>query len=133
MSRKTVLQILHSLNVGGAEILAAGLARELQDQFNFVFVCLDELGELGKTLNEEGFRVEVLNRKEGFDRVCSRKLKRLYHDIGASVLHAHQYTPFFTHSLPDCSENDHLFCSLNMAVSIQICQVAKGLSTTISF
>ena len=95
MSRKTVLQILHSLNVGGAEILAAGLARELQDQFNFVFVCLDELGELGKTLNEEGFRVEVLNRKEGFDRVCSRKLKRLYHDIGASVLHAHQYTPFF--------------------------------------
>lgn len=96
MARKTVvLQILHSLNVGGAELLAAGLARELQDKFDFVFACLDELGELGKTLKEEGFRVEVLNRKDGFDRDCSRKLKHLYQDTNPRVLHAHQYTPFF--------------------------------------
>src|SRR5205807_794413 len=58
--RPTVCQLLHSLNVGGAEVLAARLARRLGGAYRFVFFCLDELGTLGRELLDEGFPVEVL-------------------------------------------------------------------------
>lgn len=94
-SRPTVLQVLHTLEVGGAEVLAARIARRLQERFHFVFACLDGLGTLGKQLREEGFRVEVLNRKPGIDVACVRRLAQFADDQQAQVIHAHQYTPFF--------------------------------------
>lgn len=93
--RPTVCQVLHSLNVGGAEMLAARLARRLQGRFHFVFACLDELGTLGAELRQEGFAVEVVGRKSGFDLGCVRRLARFVHQQRADVVHAHQYTPFF--------------------------------------
>lgn len=91
----TICQVLHSLNVGGAEMLAARLARHLKGEFRFVFACLDELGPLGEQLREEGFLVEVLGRKKGIDFGCVRRLAALARREGAGVIHAHQYTPFF--------------------------------------
>ena len=55
--KPTVCQVLHTLQVGGAEVLAAQLARHLQDRFRFVFACLDEVGTLGEELRAEGFPV----------------------------------------------------------------------------
>ena len=49
-----MLQVLHTLNFGGAEVLAARLARGLGDRYRFVFACLDELGTLGGELQAEG-------------------------------------------------------------------------------
>ena len=95
MANKTILQVLHTLNVGGAEILAAAIARQLQNEFCFEFVCLDELGEMGQALKSDGFKVHVLNRKPGFDRGCAQQLFDIYRSSGASLIHAHQYTPFF--------------------------------------
>ena len=46
----TVCQVLHALGVGGAEILAARLARKLNSDYRFLFICLDELGSLGLEL-----------------------------------------------------------------------------------
>src|SRR5262245_38297843 len=63
----TVCQVLHSLRVGGAEVLAARLARRLRDRFRFLFVCLDELGGLGEDLRAEGSPVHVLGRRPGLD------------------------------------------------------------------
>lgn len=93
--RPTVCQVLHSLNVGGAEMLAARLARRLTDRFRFVFACLDELGPLGRELREEGFTVEVIGRSSGIDLGCVRRLAAMARREGAGLLHAHQYTPFF--------------------------------------
>ena len=53
----TICQVLHGLNMGGAEVLAARLARQLREQYRFLFVCLDELGTLGAELRDEGFPV----------------------------------------------------------------------------
>src|SRR6266852_5876146 len=51
MSRRaTICQVLHSLRMGGAEVLAARLARQLGDTYRFVFACLDEIGTLGQEL-----------------------------------------------------------------------------------
>lgn len=91
----TICQVLHSLQVGGAEVLAARLARQLGRSYRFVFACLDELGPLGQQLRDEGFAVHVLNRRAGLDWKCPWRLARFLRQEGVDLVHAHQYTPFF--------------------------------------
>ncbi len=55
-----ICQVVHSLNVGGAELLAANFARHAAERFRTVFACLDEIGELGDQLTSEGFDVRLL-------------------------------------------------------------------------
>lgn len=95
MSKPTILQLLHGMSVGGAEVLADRLARRLCDQYRFVFLCLDHLGELGENLKADGFPISVLGRREGFDLRCARRLSRQLKAEGVDLIHAHQYTPFF--------------------------------------
>ncbi len=90
-----VCQVLHSLHVGGAEMLAARLARQLRDDCRFHFVCLEETGTLGEELRNEGFAVTVLGRRPGLDGTCAWRLARLLRGYNTDILHAHQYTPFF--------------------------------------
>src|SRR5262245_28271240 len=93
--RPVICQVLHGLRIGGAEVLAAGLARQLRDLYRFVFICLDELGELGEELQRDGFAVHVLERDSGVDWSCSRQLATLLNRERVDLIHAHQYTPFF--------------------------------------
>src|SRR6266478_4803466 len=77
MAKKPVIcQLLHTLNVGGAEMLAARLARQLRADCRFLFVCLDELGVLGEELRAEGFPVEVIGRRPGVDWRLPLRLAR---------------------------------------------------------
>jgi len=94
-AKPVVCQVLHTLGVGGAEVLATRLVRRLKDDFQFVFACLDELGTLGEELRDEGFTVEVLGRRQGLDWRCVRRLAAFAHDRQVDLIHAHQYTPFF--------------------------------------
>lgn len=94
-AQATICQVLHSLVVGGAEVLAARLARRFRNDYRFVFVCLDELGTLGHELSGEGFPVYVLQRRGGVDWQCMRRLARLQRHENVNLVHAHQYTPFF--------------------------------------
>src|SRR5262245_31286235 len=73
----TICQVLHSLEVGGAEVLAARLARGLSRVYRFLFVCLDELGSLGQELRDEAFPIEVLGRRSGVDWRCARRLAEI--------------------------------------------------------
>jgi L-malate glycosyltransferase len=91
----TVCQVLHTLHLGGAEVLAARLARRLNPDYRFLFVCLDELGCLGQELREEGFSVQVLERRPGLDPKCARRLADVVRRERVDLLQAHQYTPFF--------------------------------------
>jgi glycosyltransferase involved in cell wall biosynthesis len=91
----TICQLLHGLRVGGAEVLAAGLARRFRHVFRCFFVCLDELGSLGQQLREEGFPVWLLRREPGLDFGCPWRLAKLLRRERVDLLHAHQYTPFF--------------------------------------
>lgn len=99
-TRPVILQVLHTLNFGGAEVLAARLARGLNDRFRFVFACLDDLGTLGSELRSEGYAVHVLDRKPGLDVGCVRRLARIARDERVDVILAHQYTPFFYSRAP---------------------------------
>src|SRR6266446_5362407 len=93
--RPTLCHLLHSLHVGGAEMLAAQLARRLAPRFRIVFACLDELGTLGEDLLREGFPVHVLERRPGLDWRCVMRLASVLRQEGVDIIHAHQYTPFF--------------------------------------
>jgi glycosyltransferase involved in cell wall biosynthesis len=93
--RPTICQVLHTMQVGGAEVLAARLARRVRGAYRFVFVCLDQLGTLGEELRAEGFVVEVLKRRPGLDWRSIIRLARLLRREKVALLHAHQYTPFF--------------------------------------
>jgi sugar transferase (PEP-CTERM/EpsH1 system associated) len=93
--RPTICHLLHSLKVGGAEVLAARLAQQLSGEFRVLFACLDELGTLGQQLRDEGFTVEVLGRRPGIDGRCVLRLAHLLHRERVDLIQAHQYTPFF--------------------------------------
>ncbi len=89
-----VCQLLHGLEVGGAEVLSARLARQLRGKYRFLFVCLDQKGSLGEELEAEGFPVHCLARRAGLDLGCIRRLSRLFEQEGVDLIHAHQYGPF---------------------------------------
>jgi glycosyltransferase involved in cell wall biosynthesis len=92
---RVVCQVLHGLRIGGAEVLAARLARGLCGSYRFLFACLDELGTLGEALKDEGFPVHVIGRRPGADWSCALRLASLMRRERVDLLHAHQYTPFF--------------------------------------
>jgi L-malate glycosyltransferase len=92
---RVICQLLHGLPIGGAEVLATRLARQLGDRYRFVFVCLDELGTLGEQLRGEGFGVHVLGRRPGVDLLCPLRLAALFRRERVALVHAHHYTPFF--------------------------------------
>ena len=94
-SLPVVCQVLHAMSVGGAEVLAQQFAQRSSGVVRTVFACLDDLGELGQQLRASGVTVEVLGRRPGFDWRLTRRLRRFYQDHDVSVVHAHQYGPFF--------------------------------------
>ena len=93
--KPTICQLLFSLDVGGAEVLAAALARRLAHAYTFSFVCLGELGTLGEQLRGEGFAVHSLEKRPGVDCRCVLRLARLLRREQIDLLHAHQYPGFF--------------------------------------
>ncbi|MFC1668290.1 glycosyltransferase [Chlamydiota bacterium] len=95
-----VLQVNHSLGVGGAEKVIVNIARNIsKEKYVFYFICLDFLGDIGNRLKQEGYTVEVLERRPGWDF----RIVKLIHDFilenSIKIVHAHQYTPFFYSAL----------------------------------
>ena len=93
--RPTIAHVLHRLDIAGAEVLAAELARRLSRQFRFVFICLDGGGPLAEQLSGEGFDVITFKRQPGLDVRLIRSLRSSITDHAIDLIHAHQYTPFF--------------------------------------
>ncbi len=89
-----IVQVMHRLDVAGAEVLAADLARQLRGRYEFAFICLDGVGPLGESLRQEGFVVECVGRRPGIDRRAMGSLQRMIRRLRADLIHAHQYTPF---------------------------------------
>ncbi len=95
MNRIHVMQVLHTLEVGGAEKLAFDISRNFDDQFKFSFLCLDSLGELTPSVKQHGMDVFCLNRQSGFDLSLVKKFSRIIKEHHVDIIHAHQYTPYF--------------------------------------
>src|SRR5262245_16324193 len=91
-----ILQVVHSLDIGGTERVVRDITRHFnQHGFRTSVCCLDGLGHYGEELRREGVAVRVLARRPGVDLSLVVRLRRLYREVGADVVHAHQYTPYF--------------------------------------
>lgn len=90
-----ICQLLHTMTTGGAEVLANRIGRGFRGKNEVVFACLDGIGELGESLQADGFHVEYLGRQRGIDLQCVRRLGKFLRRQQVDVIHAHQYTPFF--------------------------------------
>src|SRR5438270_917799 len=90
-----ICHLLHGLGVGGAEMVAIQLARHGASAYRVLFVCLDELGMLGREMQRQGFTITVLNRGPGLDWGCAMRLGHFLRREKIDLIHAHQYTPFF--------------------------------------
>ncbi|MCA9057883.1 MAG: glycosyltransferase [Planctomycetaceae bacterium] len=93
--RPTVCQVIHALGVGGAEVLVDQMVRLMSDEFRFVIAVLDDVGEIGQRLKDDGFIVHELHRQPGIDRGCAKRLRAFADQQRAGILHSHQCTPFF--------------------------------------
>ncbi|MEM6393097.1 MAG: glycosyltransferase [Planctomycetota bacterium] len=89
-------QVLHRLDRAGAEVLAAAIGRGVRGEgIETVYFCLDGVGAIGEELQKDGFEVVHLRRRPGVDRRVIGRLRAACAERGVTVLHAHQYTPFF--------------------------------------
>lgn len=97
MSRPVhILQLVHSLFVGGTERVVCELVRAFNNsEFRTSVCCLDGLGEFGQELIGERVRVHVLNRNPGLDLSIISKLREIYRHENIDLIHAHQYSPYF--------------------------------------
>ena len=93
--RPTVCHVIHSLGVGGAEVLVDHMVRRMSPEFHCVVAVLDDIGSIGEGLRRDGIVVEHLHREPGIDRNCAKRLRAFADRYDAAFIHAHQCTPFF--------------------------------------
>jgi L-malate glycosyltransferase len=91
--------VLHVMNVAGAEVLVAETIRRLGTRIEPVIFCLDEVGELGHRMRDEGVDVVAFNRRPGLDFRVAWRMAAEIRTRALDVVHAHQYTPFFYGSI----------------------------------
>jgi len=94
-----VLQVLHTLEIGGAEKLAYDISTNFDPSFKFSFCCLDSLGYISDLILREGGDVFCLKRKEGIDFNSAKQFANLIFEKEIDIIHAHQYTPYFYSAL----------------------------------
>ena len=87
--------VLHAMQVAGAEVLVAETIRRLKGRIDPTIFCLDAVGQLGEQMIDEGVDLVNLNRQPGRDYGVAWKMARAIRERGISVVHAHQYSPFF--------------------------------------
>ena len=94
---KKILHITFDMTIGGAQQVIRQLIEGMdKTEFEHQIVCIDgTLGELGEILQEQGIKVHLLNRQEGFDYALIKQIRKLIKENQIHVLHCHQYTPYF--------------------------------------
>jgi glycosyltransferase involved in cell wall biosynthesis len=88
------MQVVLTLEPGGAERLVIETARRLHRTYRMVVCCLDAPGRWADTLRAEGIPVVALERPPGFRPSIGRALAAVARRHDAGVLHCHQYSPF---------------------------------------
>ena len=89
-----VLQVVLTLNPGGTERLVLEIVRRLHGQLPMSVCCLDERGTWADQLEALGVPVVALRRQPGFRPTLAQGVADAIRQHRASVVHAHQYSPF---------------------------------------
>ena len=87
--------IVHSLNLGGTERLAADMSIALKDRFEMHVLCLDEPGLWADQVRAQGIPVTCLYRQPGLDMRLPGMIAGYARTHHIDLYHAHQCTPWF--------------------------------------
>lgn len=91
-----IMHVVLSMHVGGAERLVYDMVKYPAFTGNPPIVCcLDEGGELGEKLLQEGYKVYSKGRRPGLDLEIITWLRDIIRQENVDVVHAHQYSPLF--------------------------------------
>ncbi|MCF8114270.1 MAG: glycosyltransferase [Desulfotignum sp.] len=93
--KKRVAYVVHSLNLGGTERLAADMALALQKEYDIRIICLDEPGIWADPIRAAGIPVLSFYRQPGLDLRLPVMLARYAARNLIHFFHAHQCTPWF--------------------------------------
>jgi glycosyltransferase involved in cell wall biosynthesis len=89
-----VLQVVLTLNPGGTERLVLELVKRLNAEIPMMVCCLDEGGAWARELEASGVPWRALNRRPGFRLLLGQAVAAAAREHGATVIHAHHYSPF---------------------------------------
>lgn len=89
-----VLQVVLGLHPGGTERLVLELTVRLNAEIPMAVCCLDDKGRWAETLEARGVPVTALERGRGFRPSLGFGVAAAAKRHGATVLHAHHYSPF---------------------------------------
>ncbi|MFK8059425.1 MAG: glycosyltransferase [Polaribacter sp.] len=99
MEKLGILQLIDSLNTGGAEVLAVNIANSLQDKNINSHLCATRLeGKLKENINKDIGYV-FLDRKSVIDIKSIFRLKKYIKKHKISIIHAHATSYFFAFSM----------------------------------
>jgi len=90
-----ILQIIDSLNYGGAEILLLGLTRKLQKLGHHVSVAFCTPGPLAKDFEQSGISLHHLSRLSRVDPFLLIRICKLIHELAPEVVHTHLFKSDF--------------------------------------
>jgi glycosyltransferase involved in cell wall biosynthesis len=89
-----VLQVVLTLNPGGTERLVLELVKRLNAEIPMMVCCLDEGGAWARELEVSGVPWRALRRRPGFRPLLGQAVAAAAREHGATVIHAHHYSPF---------------------------------------
>ena len=95
-----ILQVVNSLECGGAEKMVIHLSKGQIDKGNHVVIlCLGVRGELAKEAEEKGVKVFHFNKQFGFDLRIVFKLVKFINKNDFDLIHTHNMRPLIYGSL----------------------------------
>jgi sugar transferase (PEP-CTERM/EpsH1 system associated) len=97
--KATLVNIVHSLDPGGAERLVVDMSRTFAQDYDVHVFCLDRVGEWADELRNAGIPVRELRRQPGLDLYLAWRIAKLLRRVSADIVHAHQTAPWFYSAL----------------------------------
>ena len=89
-----VLQLIDSLNAGGAERVAVNLANALVPHVEKSYLCTTRAEGLLKETLSKDVSYLFINKKSAFDRKAIKSLKNFIKNEGITIIHAHSSSFF---------------------------------------
>ncbi|MBI4358111.1 MAG: glycosyltransferase [Candidatus Omnitrophica bacterium] len=91
--RIRLLQLIWSLDLGGAEQVVMDLARGLDRQkFKTIVCCLNNKGRYAPSLERTGIKVIALHKRSKFDPFLVSRLKEIIRTERIDLIHTHLYS-----------------------------------------
>ena len=84
------------MDIGGTEQVIRQIVTACSRmRYESSILCVDgTIGQIGRSMQSDGFSVVSISRGSGFDRRAVAALRSYIRDNEIDVLHCHQYTPF---------------------------------------